>query len=175
MAKPRYSPEEKQKIIEQYKSGELSQANLKSVYGMYPDTIYKWIQKYELYGIGAFQKGNGNSSYTKEFKMQCVKEYLLGKGSLLDICANYNISSASVLKQWIECYKANKELVDYNPKSEVYMAEAKRKVTREERKEIVEYCIRHSCNYKDTAAKFDVSYSQVYLWVKKYVLSAAET
>ena len=32
-----------------------------------------------------------------------------------------------------------------NPKREVYMAEARRKTTLEERKEIVEYCISHFC------------------------------
>ena len=48
------------------------------------------------------------------------------------------------------------------------MASAKRKTTLEERKEIVAYCIENGCDYKNTAAKFDVSYSQVYTWVRKY-------
>jgi hypothetical protein len=41
------------------------------------------------------------------------------------------------------------------------MAEARRKTTIDDRKEIVEYCINHNRNYKDTAAKFDegISYS----------------
>lgn len=54
------------------------------------------------------------------------------------------------------------------------MAEARRKTTLEERKEIVDYCINHDRNYKDTAAKFDVSYSQVYSWVKKYDVDGAD-
>ncbi len=41
-------------------------------------------------------------------------------------------------------------------------------VEREERKEIVDYCIRHDKDYKGTAAKYKVSYSQVYSWVRKY-------
>lgn len=48
------------------------------------------------------------------------------------------------------------------------MAESRRKTTQEERKEIVEYCISHERDYKNTAALYDVSYSQVYTWVKKY-------
>ena len=48
------------------------------------------------------------------------------------------------------------------------MAEARRKTTLEERKEIVKYCIEHNRNYKETASIYDVSYSQVYSWVKKY-------
>ena len=65
-------------------------------------------------------------------------------------------------------YNANIELKDYEPKQEVYMAEAQRKTTLEECKEIVEYCISHDNDYKGTASRYDVSYSQVYSWVKKY-------
>ena len=168
MAKPKFSPIEKQKIIESYQKGDVSYANLREQFGINPDTIYKWIKRYELYGIDAFIKTKGNSSYTKEFKEKCVIEYLTGKGSLIDICAKYNISSDSVLNDWVECYNANKELTDYVPNSEVYMAESRRKTTIEERKEIVQYCIEHNRNYKETASIYDVSYSQVYTWVKKY-------
>lgn len=48
------------------------------------------------------------------------------------------------------------------------MAEARRKTTSNERMEIVKYCIEHNRNYKDTASLYDVSYSQIYSWVKKY-------
>ena len=48
------------------------------------------------------------------------------------------------------------------------MAEARRKTTIEERKEIVKYCLEHARNYKETASNYDVSYNQVYTCVKKY-------
>ena len=48
------------------------------------------------------------------------------------------------------------------------MAAARRKTTIEERKEIVDYCINHNRDYKGTASIYNVSYSQVYSWVKKY-------
>lgn len=51
------------------------------------------------------------------------------------------------------------------------MAEARRKTTLEERKEITEYCITHHKDYKGTAVLYDVSYSQVYTWVRKYLAS----
>ena len=54
------------------------------------------------------------------------------------------------------------------------MAEARRKTTLEERKEIVEYCIAHGNDYKGAAFQYDVSYSQVYSWVKKYQESGEE-
>ena len=48
------------------------------------------------------------------------------------------------------------------------MAEARRKTTLSERKEIVEYCIAHDRDYKGAASLYGVSYSQVYSWVRKY-------
>ena len=48
------------------------------------------------------------------------------------------------------------------------MAKSRRKTSKEERLEIVKYCIDNERNYKLTAEKYDVSYSQVYSWVKKY-------
>jgi len=98
-----------------------------------------------------------------------LEAVLRGEGSVDAIISKYNISSRSVLQRWIKKYNANMELKDYDPKREVYMADAKRKTTLEERKEIVEYCISHGRDYKNTAALYDVSYSQVYTWVKKYV------
>ena len=92
-----------------------------------------------------------------------------GEGSVDEIVAKYNISSREVLRNWIKRYNANKELKDYDPKREVYMADARRKTTLEERKEITEYCIEHNKDYKGTAALYAVSYSQVYNWVKKYL------
>ena len=54
------------------------------------------------------------------------------------------------------------------------MAEARRKTTIEERKEIVKYCISHNRNYKETASLYDISYSQVYIWVRKYDANGEE-
>ena len=48
------------------------------------------------------------------------------------------------------------------------MANVRRKTTIEERKEIVEYCLSHNRDYKGTASLYDISYSQVYSWVRKY-------
>ena len=164
----KFTTEQKIEIIEAFKSGKVCYSQLQEVYGVYPDTIYKWISRYEKHGITAFTRGSGNSCYSKEFKKKCVEAYLRGEGSLGDIVAKYNISDDSVLRKWIMKYNANMELKDYEPKREVYMAEARRKTTQEERKEIVEYCISHNNDYKGAASKFAVSYSQVYSWVKKY-------
>lgn len=167
MPKSKHPPEFRAKVSQEYLDGVGSVHFLADKYGIGYSTLRGWINEYKIHGISAFCH-KANRSYSKEFKVACVEAVINGEGSVNDIIAKYGISSRSVLRGWIKVYNANRELKDYDPKQEVYMAEARRKTTFEERKEIVNYCINHSRNYKNTAAKYDVSYSQVYSWVKKY-------
>lgn len=169
MPKVKYSVELKIRIVKEYLSGDGSYRVLGEKYGVSHRTLEGWVQKYREQGEAALLPRNGNSTYSSDFKKQCVEAVLQGDGSVNDVVAKYNISNRSVLLQWIKRYNANKELKDYDPKREVYMADARRKTTQEERKEITEYCIAHGKDYKGTAELYDVSYSQVYSWVKKYL------
>ena len=168
MSKSSYTPEFRAKIAQEYLNGNCSRKDLSKKYNIPESTIRDWINVYKTHGINAFINTNGNKQYTKDFKIQCVEAVLKGESSVLDVVSQYQISSSHMLREWISLYNANRELKDYNPKREVYMAEARRKTTIEERREIVEYCINHERNYKDTASLYDVSYNQVYSWVKKY-------
>lgn len=167
MPRSTYTPEFRARVSQEYIDGIGSIQFLANKYGIGYSTLVGWINEYRIHGISAFCHKK-NRTYSKELKIKCVEAVINGEGSVNDIIARYGISSRSVLRQWIKVYNANRELKDYDPKREVYMAEARRKTTLEERKEIVEYCIKHGRNYKNTASKYDVSYSQVYSWVKKY-------
>ena len=168
MAKSKTSPEFKIMLCEKYLQGEGSYDSLSKTYGVGSTTLKSWTRKYQQHGENCFYPKAGNSHYAKEFKLKSVEEVLLKGYSVDDVVAKYNISDRRVLRSWILKYNANMELKDYDPKREVYMAEARRKTTLEERREIVEYCIAHDNDYKRTAAHFDVSYNQVYSWVRKY-------
>lgn len=169
MPKSKHSPEFRAKVSQEYLDGIGSIQFLADKYSIGYSTLKGWINEYQIHGIAAFyHPSNRNRTYSKEFKLRCVEAVLNGEGTVDDIIAKYAISSRSVLRGWIKVYNANREFKDYNPKREVYMAEARRKTTLEERKEIVNYCINHNRDYKNTATRFNVSYSQVYSWVKKY-------
>lgn len=168
MSKSPTTPEFKIELCEKYLSGEGSYRALAAAYGVNHEALRRWVEKYKEHGASCFFRSPGNFRYSKEFKKQCVEAVLNGQGSITDIVTKYNISHNSVLTHWVMQYNANIELKDYDPKREVYMAEAKRKTTLSERKEITEYCMEHNKDYKGTAALFDVSYSQVYSWVQKY-------
>lgn len=168
MSKSPYTPEWRAMIAQEYLDGLASSYVIADKYSIDSKTVQRWALRYKEQGLSAFLRENGNSRYNSSFKKLCVEAYLQGEMSMDEIVAKYNISSISVLRKWVSLYNANRELKDYCPNREVYMAEARRKTTVEERKEIVEYCIDHNRNYKETASIYDVSYSQIYSWVKKY-------
>lgn len=172
MASP-YTPEFRAKVSQEYLDGG-SYPSLAEKYNIGKTTLQQWVAKYKIYGIAAFVKHPGNASYSSDFKKMCVDAVLSGKGSVDDVVAKYNISSREVLRRWIMRYNANRELKDYSPKREVYMAGARRKTTIRERREIAAYCLEHNRDYKGTADIYKVSYSQVYSWVKKYDANGEE-
>ena len=165
--KIRFTPEEKAQAVIDYLHKNKSRTRICEELCISSRTIQDWAILYNKHGIAGFAVRTRNSSYSKEFKTKVVEEYIRGEGSSIDPGIKYNIPSG-LLRSWVRMYNANRELRDYSPKQEVYMAQARRKTTIEERKAIVDYCINHNRDYKNTAAKYDVSYSQVYSWVKKY-------
>lgn len=169
MRKSKYAFELKVRVAKEYETGKGTIRSLAAKYGVGRKSVEDWIRKYREQGEAGLMIRHCNSAYSSEFKVKCVQAVIRGEGSVDDIVAKYNISSRMVLLSWIMRYNANKELKDYDPKQEVYMASARRKTTLEERKEIAEYCIAHGKDYKGTASFYDVSYSQVYTWVKKYL------
>lgn len=174
----KYSPEQIVKICEEYISGKKSTSQLCIEYGMSkgkpPGRFWHWVAQYREKGAESFFVSSVNKQYTSDFKKKVVREYLDGYSSVIELCVKYQISSESMLYKWISLYNANKELKDYTPNREVYMAEARRKTTFEERIEITKYCIEHDKDYKGTATIYDVSYNQVYAWVRKYLQNGEE-
>ena len=168
--KAKYTVEAKVRAAERYLRGEASAAGIAAEMEMGKrgeSTVREWAATYRENGIEGFHLKEGNSSYTVEAKKQAVEEYLQGKGSLREISRKYHIPNKETLRQWVEVYNSNRELRGYNPRPEVYVA-MRKKTTKEEREEIVRYCLEHGKDYKGTAAKYEVSYSQVYQWVRHY-------
>ena len=176
--KPKTSYEEKLQAVKDYLNGKDSTINIARRLNLGKNgnkEIYYWIKKYQNNGPKSLLPKPRNSTYTKEFKLKVVEEYLKGKGSLKQLCIEYKIPSDSTLRTWISKYNNLKELKDYKPKPEVYTKMAyRKKTTLEERKEIVNYCIENNKDYKGTATLYDVSYSQVYKWVNDYLSNGEE-
>ncbi|WP_353462528.1 IS3 family transposase [Mammaliicoccus sciuri] len=132
------------------------------------DSVIRFKYKvYKQHGITALINKNRNKIYTREFKEKVVKEYLETNKTYSDLAAYYNISHHATLKNWVVKYTEGKENKSYFPYLEVDTMNT-RKTTFEERIEIAKYCIENNRDFNKTAEKYQVNYSQVYNWVKKY-------
>ncbi len=165
--KRKYTADEILVMITFIINGEKTVAQCSDIFNVSKSTLRHWIVEYEKYDTEIFKNRPRNNTYSKELKELAINDFLDGKGSLQSISLKYGIRSHSTLTNWIKKYDRLEVIEDYDPKGEVYMA-LTRKTTLNERIEIVNYCLENKCNYKNTAEKFDVSYSQVYLWVKKF-------
>lgn len=174
MSKSPHTSEFRVKVSQEYLDGLGSYEFLSTKYKISATAIREWVGKYRKHGVDAFSNKAGCTSYSAKYKKRCVNEVITGEGSIDDIVFKYNLTTRKVLIRWLECYNANRELKDYYPKSEVYMAEARRKTTIEERKVIVDYCLKHNRDYKGTASTYGVSYDQVYSWVRKFEADGKE-
>lgn len=171
--KPKVSYDEKIQAVEDYINGKDSAINIARRLNLGKggdNKIREWSNKFQANGPESLLPKPKNSTYTKEFKLKVLEEYLDGNNSLEELSIKYEIPSSSTLRTWVSKYNNLKELKDYKPKPEVYTKMAyRKKTTLEERKEIVKYCIENNKDYKGTASYYDVSYSQVYKWVNDYL------
>jgi len=161
------SKEQKIKIIKAYKSGKIAIKKTAYDIGVNPVTIRRWISSYESMGEKAFDDKPRNETYTKVFKQKVIESYLNGEGSYLEIAKKYKITTPSMIQKWVVKYNRHNEIKTYNPKGYVYMAKT-RKVSYEEKIEIIKWTIEHDDAYKLAAEKYHTSYAQIYNWVKKY-------
>ena len=120
-------------IITRYLSGEGSYKSLAKEIGTNETVVLRWVKKYQAFGDNAFDTSKTNTSYTKEFKMRVVTDYLNGTGSFNELMLKYNIPSDSTILKWVKDYNSHIELKNYIPGGEdIYMTKS-RKVSKEER------------------------------------------
>ena len=156
------SPEEKIQWMKKILQKKESISSVASKIGVYYTTVDKWLRNYKAIGPEAFFR-KGHTYRTPAQKEAAVFDYLSGKGSLRDICARHKISDAQILRRWIMKYNSH----DKETGGRAIMTKG-RKTTFEERVEIVQYCIKHSHNYSETAKKFHISYQQARSYTIRY-------
>jgi transposase-like protein len=166
MSRGKYQVGLKKKIVQKYLAGEQSVKSLAKQYGVGVSSIKEWIVLYRHNGITALESEKQNHVYSEEIKRKAVKEYLSGKGSTITITAKYGMRSTVQLRNWIKEYNSGRGF-RRKISGGSRMKEA-RPTTVEERIQIAKDCIANGGNYGETALKFNVSYQQVYQWVKKY-------
>ena len=168
--KAKYTKEQKVKACKDYLSGRKSASKIAIELNMGKrgrDLVREWVKQYKVHGYTVFDNKSTNNRYSKEFKINVINEYLQGHGSSMDLAIKYGIPKCTTVLSWVNKYNSHKELKDYDPKPEVYMADTL-KVSKEKKIEIIKYCIDHDHDYKGTAEFYGGNYAQIYNWVKKY-------
>lgn len=166
MAKSVYSAQEKLEFIIKYQNRKSSIQAFCQQHKITEDTLNKWIYLYQTYGMDGLQGSKGWKRYSKDIKTAAVLDYLSGNYSMNEVVRKYEMSSRSLLKQWIRNYNDHRELKEMKRMNNSMIKG--RSTTLEERLEIVMYCVQNMKNYHQTSEHFNVSYQQVYQWVKKF-------
>ena len=166
MSREKVTIEEKVIAAKDCVEGCLSQYEAARRLGVNESTVREWVQRYKANGVLAFRAQEHNTVYTEGIKLKAVEEYLSRTGSLREIAAKYGLRSKSQPRGWIKRYNSGK---DFGRKMSggSHMKQG-RETTQEERAAIVKDCLENGCNYGETAIKHNVSYQQVYTWVKKF-------
>lgn len=173
MARMKYSKAEKLAILNLYKDGHHSIADITAKFSVDPGTIRDWKRRYEMNGEDSLTDATSWKPYSKELRLAAINDYLSGHYSLNKVIQKYNISSTAVLGKWIKKYNSHRELNDTG-KGMTNSMTSGRKTTLEERIQIVNYCLQHQKNYQLAAESYGVSYQQVYQWVKKFETNGEE-
>ncbi|MBS4195637.1 IS3 family transposase [Lederbergia citri] len=130
-------------------------------------SIDDWRWKYEKYGVDGLKEATTTKKYSKEFKMAAIQDYLSGYYSLREITRKYEIPSTNTLRKWIKDYNDHRDIKATGRGMSHSMTKG-RSTTLEERMQIVLFCLENGKDYQRTALTYQVSYQQVYQWVKKY-------
>lgn len=161
----KHSVEDRCRIVERCLDNEISVAEATRELSVSKSTIQRWITLYETDGPSALLPTKKNSSYSTDLKLSAVLDYLNGLGSLVDIAKKYGLRNKSQLQDWLKVYNTHKDFKTESGGS--YMSKT-RPTTLDERLKIVLDCIANDKDYGAMAIKYQVSYQNVYQWVKRY-------
>lgn len=167
------SQEEKLQAVHEYLNGELSLRDVALKYGVGDTSVRKWIAKYKSGGEAALLPSHTKKHYSRSLKQEVVQAYLAGKGSYSELCIRYKIPSFDTVRKWVMQYNSGRSIQGSETGGTAIMKQG-RKTTYEERITIVAFCLEHHKDYQLTAETYQVSYQQIYSWVRKYESQGVE-
>jgi transposase len=166
MSGVRFSAAQKLAILQEIEIGQSGVQSAAKQYGTTKTTLAKWRRRYEVYGYEGLEARACNRSYSAELKLQAVTDHLYGGLSQYEVIDKYKIASRTQLSNWVKKYNGHSSLQTYTGGAKA-MTKG-RSTTWQERIDIVLYCLAHNRDYHKTVDHYQVSYQQVYQWVKKY-------
>ncbi|MEK5235904.1 IS3 family transposase [Paenibacillus sp. FSL L8-0470] len=173
MEQKKFTAFEKLTILQEVECGQIGLKAAARKYGLSKTSLVKWRRRYQLYGFEGLEVRSCNRKYTVEIKRQAVKDYMEGALSQYQIIDKYKIASRTQLANWIKKYNGHSSSLTANSGGTRAMTKG-RVTTWQERMDIVLYCLSNGQDYTKAANHFQVSYQQIYSWVKKYEIGGEE-
>ena len=166
MPREKVTPEERTEAAKACVEGRMSAGEAARRLDVDESQVREWVFRYKAHGAEAFREQERNTVYSSELKAQAVREYVKGNLSQREIAAKYGLRSTSQIRDWIKVYNSGRNFE--RQMSGGSRMKQGRETTQEERIAIVRDCLENGSNFGAAAIKYNVSYQQVYTWVKKF-------
>lgn len=128
--------------------------------------IRQWKRLYDSEGIEGLRQRRKKHQYSQDFKEKIVQEHIRENTSFSKLATKYGLRSEGMVANWFRDYTIGKKTYPNRNQRNRKMKDG-RKTTQIERIEIAQWTIANDYDYHGAAGRFNVSYQQVYSWVKK--------
>lgn len=168
MGKIKFDLETKIKACKEYEKGNKSFVEIGEEINAGDTTVSYWYAKYKEKGPDSLKAKTSKGSFSKEFKMNIIEEYLTGNHTYQQLGHKYDISHSTVSK-WVNMWYNGIELKDTKQKREDNSMK-----TYKERIEIVKWVLNNDKNYKKAAEKYNLNYALIYKWTQTFLKEGEE-
>lgn len=168
MGKIKFDLETKIKACKEYEKGNKSFVEIGEEINAGDTTVSYWYAKYKEKGPDSLKAKTSKGSFSKEFKMNIIEEYLTGNHTYQQLGHKYDISHSTVSK-WVNMWYNGIELKDTKQKREDNSMK-----TYKERIEIVKWVLNNNKNYKKAAEKYNLNYALIYKWTQTFLKEGEE-
>ena len=168
MGKIKFDLETKIKACKEYEKGNKSFVEIGEEINAGDTTVSYWYAKYKEKGPDSLKEKTSKGSFSKEFKMNIIEEYLTGNHTYQQLGHKYDISHSTVSK-WVNMWYNGIELKDTKQKREDNSMK-----TYKERIEIVKWVLSNNKNYKKAAEIYNLNYALIYKWTQTFLKEGEE-
>lgn len=161
------SLEDKLEAVKACLEGKTNPFNAGKKLGVSRSLVYYWVARYKEEGVEGLKdsRTRKDREYSPELKKQVVEDFLNNHESVKDLEKKYNVRSATTINYWIKEY--NRYGYFHQGSGGVNVTNAK-KISINERLEIVLACIEDPSKCGEFARKYMITYQMVRYWVTKY-------
>ena len=104
MSRRKFTDEELTEAVQEYLNGKGSYYSIAQKYKIDYEQFRRLVIRAQTEGIESVKKRHTLKKYSSETKLAAIHDYLDGKGTQLEICQKYHITTPCILIQWIKCY-----------------------------------------------------------------------